>query len=119
MKTLQKLGLMAMAVMVGATGFAGAASADDHRGYRDDHREPVKVVVVHKKPMPLRRDGLFDRMDINNDGQVSRWEFQQRYGSKRAAMRTFNRVDVNESGKLTAREVARGAGMIRELHMRG
>lgn len=120
MKTIKTIALMALGVMVGVAGFAAPASADEWHGKRyGDRRGQEKVVVVHQRVAQPQRGGLFDRLDINNDGVVSRWEFQKRYGGSRSAQRTFNRADMNESGKLSVREVARAREMIRDLHMRG
>lgn len=130
MKTISKMisrnGLMALGVMVGVAGFAGTASADDRH---DDRRGPEKVVLVQKETVRVVqpghmmrqpvRGGLFDRLDINNDGRVSQWEFQQRYGNSRTAMWAFNQADRNDSGKLSQREVAQARGMLRGLPMRG
>ena len=117
MKTISKASLVALGVMVGVAGFAGTASADDHRGRHDDRR----VVVVHKDVRVIKqpyRGSLFDRLDINNDGRVSKWEFQKRYGNSRSAMRAFYRADMNDSGTLSVREVARASGDLRDLRMR-
>ncbi len=111
MKITTKI-LAATAVMVGAMGMSANAQAydgrrDDNNGRGHDVKKVVVVKEVRREPVrQVRRDGLFDRLDMNNNGIVSRWEYTNRYGNDRYANRTFNRADVNRDGKLSQREVA-------------
>ena len=131
-KRFMKSGFVAMALVIGASAVAATASADDNRGrYGNGHNDghggpaqvhvqPVKVVVVQQpsRQQPVR-GSLFDRLDINNDRAVTEWEFSSRYGNGRQAMRTFNRMDSNRTGKLSVQEVAQGRGLLSELKIRG
>ncbi|RYG59504.1 MAG: hypothetical protein EON60_10225 [Alphaproteobacteria bacterium] len=103
--------LAAAAVMIGAMGMSAKAQAYDGRHDNNRGREVHKVVVkqVYKQPVKtVKRGGLFDRLDMNNNGAVSKWEYTSRYGNDRYANRTFARLDVNRDGKLNQREVAAG-----------
>ena len=113
MKTpLKTSAFAALAVMVAFAGTTASANAyDGHRGHGRDVKKVVVVKEVYKQPVrQVRRDGLnnelFGRLDMNNNGTVSRWEYAQRFGNDRYANRTFNRADVNRDGKLSQREVA-------------
>jgi hypothetical protein len=119
MKKTVKMSFMAMAMMVGLGGFTASANAQDFR--HDERREPDVKVVVHQPAHVVagNRGGLFNRLDINNDGAVSKWEFSHRYGNSRMAMRSFYHIDSNHTGKLSQREVAMGRGVLNELRVRG
>lgn len=112
MKTQMKI-LAAVAVMVGTMGMSAHAQAYDGRHGRDDVRKVVIVKEVRHEPVrQVRRDGLFDRLDMNNNGIVSKWEYKHRYGNDRYANRTFKRADVNNDGRLNPREVAAAREML-------
>ncbi len=119
---LKTTAFAALAVMVGAMGMSANANAYDNRHDHGRGREVQKVVVVkevYKQPVrPVKRDGLFDRLDMNNNGTVSKWEYTQRYGNDRYANRTFKRLDVNNDGKLSQREVAAGREALWRMTMR-
>lgn len=121
MKILTKMSLAAMAMMVGVGGLAATGNADDHRG-PDRHVVVIEKQVVKVQPVrqvAVVRGSLFDRLDINNNGRVSRQEFMTRYGNSRSASRAFSQADINRSGNLGPREVANAEGMLMHMRMRG
>lgn len=122
-KSFKRFGFMAAAMVIGASTIAGTASAQDMRHYGHDNGRGVghveKVVVIKQPIRQPVRGGLFDRLDINNDGTVGKWEFAQRYGDSRYAMRTFRQIDLNKSGNLSYKEVAMGRGLLQDMRVRG
>lgn len=123
MKTnLKTTAFAALAVMVAFAGTTASANAYDGHRDRGHGRDVKKVVVVkevYKQPVRhVKRDGLFDRLDMNNNGVVSKWEYTKRYGNDRYANRVFNRLDVNNDGKLSQREVAAGRESLWRMTMR-
>jgi len=83
--------------------------------YDEMHLGYVEYVVTGQTPDASPSSGkgndqkrLFRRLDMDGDGFITRAEVRQRMpGDKPAATTTFDRLDLNEDGKISPQELSR------------
>ena len=83
-----------------------------------ERQDKNKDGFLQKDEIPRRLQARFAKMDINNDGKISRAELQKAAGGNRGAGNIaglFRRFDTNKDGKLTKDELKNAPQALRKL----
>mgnify|MGYP000176133523 CR=1 FL=1 len=99
MKMIMQCGLLTAVLSLANHSFAESTEYQDIEGEKGQQKQHS---MEQKKGK--RKRAYFNKLDVNNDGNVSWEEFQQHKKNRGKRERMFNHIDANNDGSISKQE---------------